>query len=82
MAERWSNLIDEFVNVTGADRIRARSLLDATNGNLQMAVEMHFDSGATVGQASSSSNVDNSQQSVDISSSSSTDHRSDSSQSR
>jgi len=38
-------LIDEFVNVTGADRDRARSLLDATNGNLQMAIEMHFDSG-------------------------------------
>ena len=51
MAERWSNLIAEFLNVTGAERTRAQSLLDATDGNLQMAIEMYFDSGVSVEEA-------------------------------
>jgi hypothetical protein len=54
MAEKWSTLIAEFVNVTGANSARAKSLLDATNGNLEMAIEMHFDSCTTEEQASSS----------------------------
>ncbi|XP_032227967.1 UBX domain-containing protein 7 isoform X2 [Nematostella vectensis] len=44
MAEKWSHLIDEFTNVTGATRQIATSLLEASNGNLEMAIEMHFDS--------------------------------------
>ncbi|KAK3730172.1 hypothetical protein QZH41_016004 [Actinostola sp. cb2023] len=51
MAERWSNVIAEFLNVTGAERTRAQSLLDATDGNLQMAIEMYFDSGVSVEEA-------------------------------
>lgn len=53
--------------MTGADRIRAKSLLDATNGNIQLAIEMHFDSGASEEQAnaSSSSRADSSGQAVD-----------------
>ncbi|XP_031548751.1 UBX domain-containing protein 7-like isoform X2 [Actinia tenebrosa] len=54
MAEKWSTLIAEFINVTGVNRDRAKSLLDATNGNLEMAIEMHFDSCTTENQASSS----------------------------
>ena len=39
-----ASLVDQFVNVTGASKAIAKSLLDACNGNLEMAVEMHLDS--------------------------------------
>lgn len=66
MAEKWSPLIEEFVGVTGASRERAESMLEACNGNLGMAIEMHFDSctspapvaGNSSDGASSSNNID------------------------
>lgn len=70
MAEKWSDLIAEFVNVTGAKRERAKSLLDVTNGNLEMAIEMHFDSCPTENQASSSAVQDGSIESTASSSTS------------
>lgn len=39
-----ASLVDQFVNVTGASKAIAKSLLEACNGNLEMAVEMHLDS--------------------------------------
>ncbi|XP_068686398.1 UBX domain-containing protein 7-like [Montipora foliosa] len=39
-----ASLVDQFVNVTGATKAIAKSLLEACNGNLEMAVEMHLDS--------------------------------------
>lgn len=39
-----ANLVDQFVSVTGATKAIAKSLLEACNGNLEMAVEMHLDS--------------------------------------
>lgn len=39
-----ASLVSQFVNVTGASKDIARSLLEACNGNLEMAVEMHLDS--------------------------------------
>ena len=39
-----SSLVDQFVSVTGATKAIAKSLLEACNGNLEMAVEMHLDS--------------------------------------
>ena len=39
-----SSVIEQFVNVTGASEEIARSMLEACNGNLEMAIEMHLDS--------------------------------------
>lgn len=39
-----ASLVSQFVNVTGASKDIARSLLEACNGNLEMAIEMHLDS--------------------------------------
>lgn len=39
-----ASLVDQFVSVTGATKAIAKSLLEACNGNLEMAVEMHLDS--------------------------------------
>lgn len=39
-----ASLVTQFVNVTGASKDIARSLLEACNGNLEMAIEMHLDS--------------------------------------
>lgn len=39
-----SSVIEQFVNVTGASKEIARSMLEACNGNLEMAIEMHLDS--------------------------------------
>lgn len=39
-----SRVIEQFVNVTGASKEIARSMLEACNGNLEMAIEMHLDS--------------------------------------
>ena len=38
-----ASLVSQFVNVTGASKDIARSLLEACNGNLEMAIEMHLD---------------------------------------
>lgn len=37
--------IDQFVAITGADRNVAVGMLEACNGNIDLAVEMHLDSG-------------------------------------
>lgn len=47
-------LIDEFCNITGADKPLARSLLEACGNNLEMAVNMHME-GVHDGSASSNS---------------------------
>lgn len=39
-----ASVIDQFISVTGASKEIARSLLEACNGNLEMAIEMHLDS--------------------------------------
>lgn len=39
-----ASLVSQFVNVTGASKDIARSLLEACNGNIEMAIEMHLDS--------------------------------------
>ena len=39
-----ASLVSQFVNVTGASKDIAKSLLEACNGNLEMAIEMHLDS--------------------------------------
>lgn len=39
-----ASLVDQFVSVTGSTKAIAKSLLEACNGNLEMAVEMHLDS--------------------------------------
>ncbi|KAL9965725.1 hypothetical protein ACROYT_G029567 [Oculina patagonica] len=53
-----ASLVSQFVNVTGASKDIAKSLLEACNGNLEMAIEMHLDSceGPESGAASSNSN--------------------------
>ena len=61
MAAKWSAQVDEFVSVTGASIERAGSLLEACNGNLTMAIEMHFDSASeSVPIASNSASADTS----------------------
>lgn len=42
-----SFLIEQFVNVTGADKERASSLLNICNGNLDMAIGMHLEDGGS-----------------------------------
>lgn len=37
--------IDQFLAITGADRNVAVGMLEACNGNIELAVEMHLDSG-------------------------------------
>ncbi|KAK4289575.1 hypothetical protein Pmani_030529 [Petrolisthes manimaculis] len=37
------SLVDEFCNITGADKVLATSLLEACNNNLEMAVNMHME---------------------------------------
>jgi len=51
-----AKLVDQFVSVTGATKAIAKSLLEACNGNLEMAVEMHLDSCEDPQTQASSSN--------------------------
>lgn len=51
-----ASLVAQFVNVTGASKDIARSLLEACNGNLEMAIEMHLDSCEAPESLSTSSN--------------------------
>ena len=62
MAERIATaLVDQFVSVTGASKRVARSMLEACNGNLEMAIEMHLDScDGSVPDERISSSIDNS----------------------
>lgn len=54
-----SSLVEQFVSVTGASKAIAKSLLEACNGNLEMAIEMHLDSceGPESGATSSNSSA-------------------------
>ncbi|XP_062575981.1 UBX domain-containing protein 7-like [Saccostrea cucullata] len=37
--------IEQFCSITGADQEVGRNLLEACNGNLELAIDMHMDSG-------------------------------------
>ena len=37
--------VDQFIAITGAERNVAVGMLEACNGNIELAVEMHLDSG-------------------------------------
>ncbi|KAJ7330648.1 UBX domain-containing protein 7 [Desmophyllum pertusum] len=54
-----ASLVEQFVSVTGASKAIAKSLLEACNGNLEMAIEMHLDSceGPESGATSSNSSA-------------------------
>ncbi|XP_061187541.1 UBX domain-containing protein 7-like [Saccostrea echinata] len=40
-----SEKIEQFCSITGADREVGRNLLEACNGNLELAIDMHMDTG-------------------------------------
>ena len=43
------SLIEQFVNITGATESRAQTLLNACNGNLEMAIGMHLEEAESPG---------------------------------
>ena len=57
MADKWASLIDQFVSVTGTSKKIAKSMLEACNGNLEMAIEMHLDSDSSVRAGPSTADV-------------------------
>ena len=57
MADKWASLIDQFVNITGTSKKIAKSILEACNGNLEMAIEMHLDSDSSTQAGPSSADV-------------------------
>ncbi|XP_013383412.1 UBX domain-containing protein 7 [Lingula anatina] len=44
--EGGNSLVDQFIAITGADKVVAERLLEACNGNLEMAIGMHIDGAA------------------------------------
>lgn len=51
--------INQFISVTGANLDTARKLLNACGGNLELAIDMYMEDGAS-SQEKSASNVDRS----------------------
>ena len=43
------SVIEKFVSITGASQQRAQALLNACNGNLEMAIGMHLEEAETSG---------------------------------
>ena len=46
--------IEQFIAITGADRQDAERILEACNGNIELAIEMHLDSGIATAAVPSS----------------------------
>ena len=58
MASKVSSKIVQFINITGASEEAARTLLNACEGNLELAVGMYMEDGAsTVASETHSSSV-------------------------
>lgn len=57
MADHWPSLIEQFVSVTGTSKKIAKSMLEACNGNLEMAIEMHLDSDSAAQAGTSTAGV-------------------------
>ena len=50
--------LEQFVSITGCSVAVGRSLLEACGGNLDLAVDMHLEGGASAGGASASPATD------------------------